>query len=101
PEITAPGVNINAARSSGTSMGFPIDDYYTSASGTSMAAPHVSGVAAIILGQWREAGIDVTPELLKAALISSAIPFDELSVYEQGGGRVDVEEALNQTIIAN
>ncbi|MGW0575308.1 S8 family serine peptidase, partial [Streptomyces sp. NPDC002920] len=39
PEITAPGVAITAARAAGTTMAgsTPVDDYYSTASGTSMA----------------------------------------------------------------
>ncbi len=49
PDVAAPGVNIVAAMASGTSMGSPVNSYYTSASGTSMATPHVAGAAALIL----------------------------------------------------
>ena len=48
PDITAPGVDIAAARASGTSMGTPVDALYTRVSGTSMAAPHVAGAAALL-----------------------------------------------------
>ncbi|HEX8864356.1 MAG TPA: S8 family serine peptidase, partial [Lentzea sp.] len=36
PEINAPGVGVVAARAAGTSMGAPVNDLYTAASGTSM-----------------------------------------------------------------
>ena len=49
PDVIAPGVDIVAARATGTTMGYPLNDYYTSASGTSMATPHVAGAAALIL----------------------------------------------------
>ena len=49
PNIVAPGVNIVAARAAGTAMrARPVDDHYTSASGTSMASPHVAGAAALL-----------------------------------------------------
>ena len=48
PNIVAPGVNIVAARAAGTSFGDPVDDNYTTLSGTSMATPHVAGIAAIL-----------------------------------------------------
>ncbi|RLI45495.1 hypothetical protein DRO69_05220 [Candidatus Bathyarchaeota archaeon] len=49
PDVLAPGVNIIAARASGTNMGTPISQYYTVASGTSMATPHVAGAVAPLL----------------------------------------------------
>jgi len=93
PDVLAPGVDIIAPRASGTSMGYPINDYYTRASGTSMATPHVAGVAALILQVhpvW-------TPKEVKNALISTA---DDLgyNVYEQGGGRIYVPAAASPKI---
>lgn len=93
PDLTAPGVDIVAARATGTSMGAPVDDLYTAASGTSMAAPHVAG-AAVLLKQQHP---DWTGEQLKDALVSTARPGD-LTEFEQGGGRVDVARATNQAI---
>jgi subtilisin family serine protease len=94
PDITAPGVGIVAARAAGTAMGSPVDDLYTAASGTSMAAPHVAGAAAILAQKYPawQAG------QLKNALASSAKPKDGLGVFEQGGGRVDVQRAVSQGV---
>ena len=89
PEITAPGAEIVAARAQGTSMGEPVDDSYTTASGTSMATPHVTGVAAL-LAQSRPAW---TPEQLKNRLIGTADPQTGSTVFEQGAGRVDADQA--------
>ncbi|KRF17653.1 hypothetical protein ASG90_04615 [Nocardioides sp. Soil797] len=93
PDLTAPGVDIVAARAAGTSLGSPVDDLYTAASGTSMAAPHVAG-AAVLLKQQHP---DWTGERLKDALISTARPGD-LTEFEQGGGRVDVARAVTQAV---
>jgi len=93
PDITAPGVDIAAARGSGTTMGTPLDALYTRASGTSMAAPHVAGAAALLAAQhpgW-------TGPRLKDGLVSTARPGD-LTEYEQGGGRVDVTRAVTQGV---
>src|SRR5262249_39405559 len=68
PEITAPGVDIVAARAAGTSLGNLLDEYYTSLDGTSMATPHVAGAAAILVEQhprWSAAR-------LKARLVSTS-----------------------------
>ncbi|HET6294977.1 MAG TPA: S8 family serine peptidase [Kribbella sp.] len=96
PEITAPGVDIVAARASGTAMGQPVDNLYTAASGTSMAAPHVSG-AAVLLAQ---AHPDWKADRLKNALVSTAKTNADLSVYAQGSGRVDVARAVSQKVYA-
>ncbi|SCF46017.1 S8 family serine peptidase [Micromonospora mirobrigensis] len=97
PEITAPGVGIVAARAAGTTMGEPVDDRYTAASGTSMATPHVAGAAAILAQDhpdWRA-------DRLKDALVSTARGAAGQSVFAQGGGRVDVARALGQRVYAS
>ncbi len=96
PDITAPGVGIIAARAAGTSLGTPVDDLYTSLDGTSMATPHVSGAAAILKQEFPS----FTPAQVKAALVSTAAP-GAGTVYEQGGGRVDVARAFSQRVYAD
>ncbi|TWD80663.1 subtilisin family serine protease [Kribbella amoyensis] len=96
PEITAPGVDIVAARAAGTAMGAPVDNLYTAASGTSMAAPHVAGAAALLA----QAHPDWTADQLKNALVSTAKTTPDLSVYAQGAGRVDVARAIQQKVYA-
>ncbi|MEU1028227.1 S8 family serine peptidase [Streptomyces mirabilis] len=94
PEITAPGVNITAARASGTTMGTPVDDYYTTASGTSMATPHVAGTAALVA----QAHPDWTGEQIKESLASTAKTQPDADVYQQGDGRVDAVRAVEQGV---
>lgn len=96
PDIAAPGVDIAAARATGTSMGAPVDAFYTRASGTSMATPHVAGAAALLLQQhptW-------SGNQLKAALMGAAQPNEDLTAFEQGAGRIDIDRATRQTISA-
>ncbi|MCX5064255.1 S8 family serine peptidase [Micromonospora lupini] len=97
PEITAPGVGIVAARAAGTTMGTPVDDAYTAASGTSMATPHVAGAAAILAQDHP----DWSAGKLKDALVSTTKANPALTVFEQGGGRVDVARALTQRVYAS
>ncbi|MEW2486384.1 S8 family serine peptidase [Streptomyces sp. NPDC048411] len=94
PEITAPGVGIVAARAAGTSMGAPVDANYTAASGTSMAAPHVAGAAALLAQRHP----DWTGRRIKAALTTHAKPSSDYSAYQQGNGRVDVPAALDPAL---
>ena len=95
PDLAAPGVDIIAARAAGTSMDRPVDDLYTMASGTSMAAPHVAGAAAIVAQRHPTWG----GEEIKSALMSTSTLLPE-SVYDAGAGRVDVAAAVRQPVVA-
>lgn len=55
-------------------------------SGTSMAAPHVSGLAALTLAQGT-----VGPDAVRAALRRAARPLPGLSAEQQGAGLIDAE----------
>ncbi|WP_225821135.1 S8 family serine peptidase [Streptomyces naphthomycinicus] len=91
PDLSAPGVDILAARSqllSGTG-------YYTSMSGTSMATPQVAGTAALLA----EEHPDWTGTELKDALMSSSRQLDA-PAYVLGAGRVSVPDAVRATVTA-
>ncbi|MEV0233375.1 S8 family serine peptidase [Nonomuraea sp. NPDC050786] len=92
PDVTAPGVNIVAAAAAGTA-----DGLYQTMSGTSMASPHVAGAAAI-LAQRRP---DWTGAQLKAALIGSAASAQDVPLYQQGAGLIDLKRVLAQPITAD
>ncbi|NUP62279.1 MAG: S8 family serine peptidase [Nonomuraea sp.] len=93
PEITAPGVDIVAARAKDAPFG---EGSYVAMSGTSMSTPHVAGAAAILAGQHP----DWSPGTLKAALMGSASPNPAVAVFDQGSGRVDVGRATAQAVTA-
>ena len=95
PEITAPGVDIVAARAAGTTLGSDVSETYTSMSGTSMATPHVAGAAAILAQRHP----DWTGAQLKTALAASAEPVRDASAAAQGTGRVSVAAALRQRVV--
>jgi subtilisin family serine protease len=97
PDISGPGVNIVAARAAGTNLGPIVDNTYQTLSGTSMATPHVAGAAAILAQRFPH----YTNEALKNTLISTAKPHAEQTVYQQGGGRLDVARAYAQRVYAN
>ncbi|MFF3729141.1 S8 family serine peptidase [Streptomyces sp. NPDC002476] len=96
PEITAPGVGIVAARAAGTTMGTPVDANYTAANGTSMATPHVSGAAAILVQRHP----DWSADRLKQVLVSTAKQ-GSYNAYQGGNGRVDVPKAIDATMYSS
>ncbi|MEV0674917.1 S8 family serine peptidase [Actinosynnema sp. NPDC050436] len=96
PDLTAPGVDIAAARADGTARGPIVDDRYQRLSGTSMATPHVAGAAAILAQQHP----GYTGTALKDALISTARTGPGHSAYQVGGGRLDVARAHGQRVHA-
>jgi len=79
PEVTAWGVNVPAARSKDPSWtGSPAyppldgDSNYTSFSGTSAAAPHISGVAARLIYEAYLLGKKVTPGDIENLILKTA-----------------------------
>lgn len=96
PELTAPGVDVVAARSKDGFLGEPGEQYAT-LSGTSMATPHVAGAAAILAQKYP----DWTAEQHKAMLTGSAAPNSTDGPFAQGGGRLDVARAISAPVSAN
>lgn len=93
PDLSAPGVDINAAASQSVPG---ISGMYQSMSGTSMATPHVAGAAAIL----RQRHPDWSGRRIKDALMSTSKELPDHTPYEQGTGRLDVEAAVDTTIEA-
>lgn len=94
PELVAPGVDIVAARAAGTGIGRVIDARYTAVSGTSMAAPHVAGAAAILAQRHP----DWKPAQYKAALVGASEPLAAADPYTVGAGRLNVVRALQDAV---
>ncbi|WP_257349392.1 S8 family serine peptidase [Pseudalkalibacillus decolorationis] len=107
PDITAPGVDIVATKSSTglviNALGTMTDityiapehlPYYTTSSGTSMATPHISGVAALMLG----ANPDLTPDQVLNVLQSTADPMAGYEQHEVGAGYVNAFNAVNAVL---
>ncbi|MDZ7870596.1 MAG: S8 family serine peptidase [Rheinheimera sp.] len=80
PEIAAPGSSIYAA--------IP-GNKYEYKSGTSMAAPHVAGAAALLL----QAEPTLTAAQLKQRLVQNTDPLKE-SFWDHGTGRLNVQKAV-------
>ena len=93
PDVSAPGSDIT---SSGTPTGIAIlsptlPGGTTTLSGTSMAAPHVSGVAALLL----QARPSLTPDQVREVLQVTAGPMTgEAAFWQSGYGFVDAAAAV-------
>ncbi len=81
PDLVAPGVAVTSSVGTG----------YLSYSGTSMAAPHVAGIAALM----RQARPDLTPAAIADGLRASAVDIGAPGADPASGhGRVDAVRAL-------
>ncbi|WKX74255.1 S8 family serine peptidase [Streptomyces sp. XD-27] len=100
PDVTAPGVDIGAAAAPGSVIageGTPVADGYVAISGTSMAAPHTAGAAALLAQQHP----DWPGDRIKAALTGSTTPGKGYSAFQQGSGRIDLRTAIKQSVVAD
>lgn len=68
--------------------------YYTMISGTSMSAPHVAGIAALML----EANPELNPTDVKRILKETATPMPDRSEWEVGAGYVNAYDAVGQAL---
>ena len=91
PDMVAPGAYINTTQ---------IGSTYNFTSGTSFAAPHVSGAAALLL----QKNPNLENHELKSLLVTTVKPVSnaygkEFSIHESGSGRLDVANAHNAKLI--
>ncbi|MEK4047426.1 S8 family serine peptidase [Paenibacillus sp. FSL H8-0048] len=97
PDIVAPGDGVLSTWPA-YGKGHPDTDYskaYNRISGTSMATPHVAGLALLI----KQKHPEYTPFDIRAALANTATPIlyegSPEDFYRQGPGRANVEDAIN------
>ena len=108
PDISAPGVHIVSTRASTGTVLNALDlnhdaricnisvlnqAFYTCASGTSMASPHIAGVVALMQ---EAAGGRLKPDQVLSALTSTARPLPGYAAWEVGAGFVDAYAAVMQ-----
>jgi serine protease AprX len=107
PDLTAPGVDIYAARA--IIPGVPLVNLdpnpvnpawtvpYTKMSGTSMAAPHVSGAAALLLSE----NPQLSPDQLIELLTTTTTPMPGEALHEAGSGYLDALAAYEASLNVN
>jgi len=113
PDITAPGVDIIAGGSPGMTQAQKADLVngtlvpeveFVSMQGTSMSAPHITGVVALL----RQAHPDWTPAMVKSAMMTTATPTNPDAQtgdlrgqlpFAQGAGHVNPNAALNPGLV--
>jgi len=100
PDVSAPGTNIMSTIPM-YKADFPAASYeqaFTRKTGTSMATPHIAGIAALV----KQANPDWNAFDVKVALSNSAKVLDKTKydVMSQGAGRVQAYAAARPTILA-
>lgn len=91
PDLVAPGEKITSAVPCTEDAGHRLTPDACQLDGTSMAAPHVSGVAALLLARHRE--LAGKPRRVKEILLATATDLGR-ERYFQGAGLVDALRAL-------
>jgi len=100
PDVTAPGINILAGHTP-DAISTVAGENFAFLTGTSMAAPHVAGVAALL----RQSHPDWTPAAVKSALMTTAyqevrLP-DESAIipFDFGSGHIDPNKANDPGLV--
>lgn len=104
PDIMAPGVDMVAAVSPENHAG----NLWDSESGTSMATPHIAGVAALLMSKHP----DWSPMEVKSAMMTTANPLDNMgnpiqgatgnaNPFDMGSGEVDPGPAFDPGLVYN
>jgi serine protease AprX len=95
PDVMAPGVDISSSCDSTGSVIGPCPEHgQATASGTSMASPHIAGAAAVL----EQANPRLTPQQIQTALTATATPVradgKKLLSWQVGYGHVNLDRAV-------
>ena len=108
PDVTAPGVQVLAGMTpqpdQTTADNGPPNNLYQAIAGTSMSSPHSAGASALVKAShptW-------TPAEIKSALMTSSVQsvvkedgVTPADAFDMGAGRVQVDRAVNPTLVFN
>ncbi|MGV8942045.1 MAG: S8 family peptidase [Lysobacter sp.] len=92
-DVAAPGSSIASTVDTGSTV--PAGEGYSTMSGTSMAAPHVAGVVALMQSEAADHGGVKTPAKIESTLKSTLRPFPVSIDKSIGNGIVNAEAAVD------
>lgn len=95
PDVVAPGVEIFGPLSPNSTLDTPdvnrVGNHYIAISGSSMATPLVSGLAALLM----QSNPDLTNDCVKKIIVETADKYiSDASKYDQGAGVIDPLKAI-------
>jgi len=93
-QVSAPGQSILSTVSKNTALGISSSTGYAMLSGTSMATPHVSGLAALLAGNVAPANIPTRIQQTAVKLPNASSP----DTLHFGAGRIDALAAVTGTV---